>query len=89
MAFVSTNTPVSLWQLSAVRQNKFLLTEGDTSSGLAFSRDGKEVAVAGAKGIRVYDFESEMVTRTIESPRLRWPTRPMARCSRRPRRMAS
>ncbi len=68
VAFVSTNTPVSLWQLSAVRQNKFLLTEGDISYGLAFSRDGKEVAVAGAKGIRVYDFETEKVTRTIESP---------------------
>lgn len=68
VAFVSTNTPVSLWQLSAVRQNKFLLTEGDITHSLAFSRDGKEVAVAGAKGIRIYDYETEMVTRTIESP---------------------
>lgn len=68
VAFVSTNTPVSLWQLSAVRQNKFLLTDGDITHGLAFARDGKEVAVAGAKGIRVYDFETEKVTRTIESP---------------------
>lgn len=68
VAFVSTNTPVSLWQLSAVRQNKFLLTEGDVSYSLAFSRDGKEVAVGGAKGIRIYDFETEMVTRTIAGP---------------------
>ncbi len=68
VAFVSTNTPVSLWQMSAVRQNKFLLTEGDISHGLAFSRDGKEVAVAGAKGIRIYNFETEILTRTIESP---------------------
>ncbi len=68
VAFVSTSTPVSLWQMSAVRQNKFLLTDGDISYGLAFSRDGKEVAVAGAKGIRIYNFETEMVTRTIESP---------------------
>lgn len=68
VAFVSTNTPVSLWQLSAVRQNKFLLTEGDVSYSLAFSRDGKEVAVAGAKGIRIFDFETEMVTRTIAGP---------------------
>ncbi len=68
VGFVSTSTPVSLWQLSAVRQNKFLLTEGDITHALAFSRDGKEVAVAGAKGIRVYNFETEMVARTIESP---------------------
>lgn len=68
VGFVSTNTPVSLWQLSAVRQNKFLLTEGDITYSFAFSRDGKEVAVAGAKGIRVYDFETEKVTRTLEAP---------------------
>lgn len=68
VGFVSTSTPVSLWQQSAVKQNKFLLTEGDISHTLAFSRDGKEVAVAGAKGIRVYNFETEMVARTIESP---------------------
>ncbi len=68
VGFVSTSTPVSLWQLSAVRQNRFLLTEGDISHALAFSRDGKEVAVAGAKGIRIYNFETEMVARTIDSP---------------------
>lgn len=68
VAFVSTSTPVSLWQLSAVRQNKFLLTDGDTTNAVAFARDGKEVAVAGTKGIRIYDFETEKVTRTIESP---------------------
>ncbi|MBC7815451.1 MAG: WD40 repeat domain-containing protein [Planctomycetaceae bacterium] len=68
VGFVSTTTPVSLWQLSAVRQNKFLLTEGDVNYSVAFSRDGKEVALAGAKAIRVYNFETEMVTRTIEAP---------------------
>ena len=35
VAFVSTSTPVSLWQLSAVRQNKFLLTDGDTTNAVA------------------------------------------------------
>lgn len=68
VGFVSATTPVSLWQLSAVRQNKFLLTDGDTTNSFAFSRDGKEVAVAGAKAIRIYNFETEMVTKTIESP---------------------
>ena len=68
VGFVSTSTPVSLWQLSAVKQNKFLLTEGDVTHALAFSRDGKEVAVAGAKGIRIYSFETDMLARTLASP---------------------
>ncbi len=66
VGFVGATTPVSLWQLSAVRQNKFLLPEeGGVTYSLSYSRDGKEVAVGGLKDIRVYDFETEKLTRTI------------------------
>ena len=66
VGFVGSTTPVSLWELSAVRQNKFLLPEeGGVTYSLAYSRDGKEVAVGGLKDIRVFDFETEKLTRTI------------------------
>ncbi len=70
VGFMGATTPVSLWQLSAVRQNKFLLTEEAVGSPLysvSFSRDGKEVAVGSLKTIRIYNFETEKLTRTTEA----------------------
>ncbi|HLQ46708.1 MAG TPA: WD40 repeat domain-containing protein, partial [Planctomycetaceae bacterium] len=59
---------VSLWAPSEGGQNKSFQVPDDVTYAIDYSRDGKTVAVAGAKNIRVFDFESENVARTIESP---------------------
>ncbi len=69
VGFSSTAVPVlSLWEPSEASKTKAFPGDGDVTYSFSFAPDGKSVALAGAKNIRVFDFESTDVKRTIEAP---------------------